>query len=229
MIIRWLSLLTVTVAVLAASTGTALAQRSRKEKKKEPEKQEAPKAEAEAEPEKISSGGSLKIAVIDLARAFNDYNKKKDQDVTLEKLRSQIQKQINERETSLQKLEQELEVLNGDEKLKKKAEFDDKKAEFTAFYRVNQKDLQDKQSELWKTIYSEIIDEVKRLSARDGYDVIFKVDENEVKGSNLEQILLRVDMMKILYHSPKVDLTDEILNLLNEKYKKVKDSKESSS
>lgn len=176
--------------------------------------------------ETVETPKPLKIGVINLGKIFDDYKKKMDQQVKLEKQRSEMQSELDKKEKELKKLEQELEVLSGDEKLKKKGEFDEKRKGYTAYYTVNNKELQRKQAELWKSIYNEIIDEIKLAGGKEGYDIVLKVDDGPVSGNSLEEIQLRVDIKKVLFHSPKVDFTDGIINILNEKYKRVKESKE---
>lgn len=169
---------------------------------------------------------TLKIGVVNMAKVFSEYGKSRDGRVELEKQRSDMQAELDKKESELKKLEQELEVLNGEEKLKKNAEFQEKKKGYAAYFKVNNKELQRKQCDLWKSVYNEIIGEVKRSAEKEGYDLILKTDDGPISGNSLEQIQLRVDIKKVLFHSPKVDLTDRVINILNEKYKRLKESKE---
>lgn len=169
---------------------------------------------------------SLKIGTVDVTKVFAEYEKSRDGRVTLEKHRSEMQDGLDKREKALKKIEQELEVLEAEEKLKKKAEFDEKRKEYTAYYTVNNKELQRKQSELWKDAYNEIGREIRGFGEKNDYDLILKADNDPISGKGLDDIQLRVDIKKVLYHSPRIDLTDEIINILNEKYKRTKESKE---
>lgn len=173
--------------------------------------------------------GTLKIGVINMTKVFSEYQKRADGRVELEKQRSEMQAEIKKKEKKLQKLEQELEILSGEERLKKQAEYKEKAASYKAYFKVNSGELHRRQCDLWKSIYNEIITEVKRSAEQEGYDIVLKIDDGPVSGSSLENIQLNVDIKKILFHSPKVDMTDGIINVLNEKYKRVKESKEKNS
>jgi Skp family chaperone for outer membrane proteins len=168
----------------------------------------------------------LKIGVINITKVFDEYQKKLDGRVELEKKRSEMQATLEKKEKEMRKLEQASDVLEGEEKLKKRAEFEEKKKDYRAYLKVNQPELQKKQCELWITVYNEIIDQIKRSAEDDGYDIILNMKDGPVSGERLEDIQLRVDIKKVLFHSSKVDLTDEIISVLNEKYKRVKESKE---
>ncbi len=169
---------------------------------------------------------TLKVGVVNLKRIFNDYKKKKDREVELQKERNELQSELDKKEKELKKLEKEMEILEGEEKLKKKEEFDEKRKDYTAFYSYNNKELQKKQVELWNTMFNEIVEEVEDFGEKGEYDLILKTDPDPIRGESLEEIQLRVDIKKVLFHSPKVDLTEPIIKALNDRYKKIKESKE---
>lgn len=179
--------------------------------------------------EKVETPEPLKIGVVNLAKVFSEYQKRGDGRVKLMKEKKEKELELKKQEAKLKKLEQELEVLEGEEKLRKQAEHKEKRKSYQAYYEVNNTELLTRQCNLWKAIYNEIIDEVKRTAEREDYDIILKVDSDPVSGNSLEEIQLRVDIKKFLFHSPKVDLTDRIINVLNEKYKRAKASKEKGS
>jgi Skp family chaperone for outer membrane proteins len=171
----------------------------------------------------------LKIGIVNIKKVFDDYKKKMDREVALQKERNELQAELDKKEKELKKLEKEMEILEGDQKLKKKEEFDEKMKDYTAFFSYNNKKLQAKQVELWNTIHNEIVDEIDRFGKKHGYDLILKSDPDPIRGKSLEEIQLRADIKKVLYHSGKVDLTEPILKILNDQYKKLKESKEKSS
>ncbi|MFC1671612.1 OmpH family outer membrane protein [Planctomycetota bacterium] len=172
---------------------------------------------------------NTKIGVVDLRKIFDNYKKKMDQEVELEKEKNELQSELDKKEKELKSLEKEMEILEGEEKLKKKSEFDDKRKEYTAFYSYNNKKLQKKQVDLWNDTYNEIIEEVKRFGEKGEYDLILKANNEPIRGKTLEEIQLRVDIKDVLLHSPKVDLTDAIIKTLNDRHKRLKESREKSS
>lgn len=75
------------------------------------------------------------------------------------------------------------------------------------------------QSKLFKRMYDRIADGASRLAARDGIDVmfvddrIFIIPENNRNAQNSA-----LESKKILYASDTVDLTDELLTMLNNEF-----------
>ncbi len=174
----------------------------------------------------IKKSGGLRIGVVDVGKIFEGYRKKIDREVELEKERNELQAEVDRMEKQLKKFQQEMKIYKGEKLEKKKAEYEDKLREYRAFIKVNNSKLQEKQTRLWKEVYNEIFQEVRRYGENNGYDLILQAGGDEVGGRSVEEVQLRVDMKKVIFFAPTVDVTGKILDILNARYKKMKEKNE---
>ncbi len=140
-------------------------------------------------------------AFVDVAKIFDEYQKTKDND---ESLKAVGKTKEDERETivkAVRALKDELVLLTDDAKAKKQDELDGKIRELQDFDQAAKRELGEKRNKLVREIFQDIDTVVQKYGERKGYDMIF----NE---------------RALLYHSAKMDVTQDVLTELNKGYKK---------
>ncbi len=143
----------------------------------------------------------LNLGYIDLAKIFDQYEKTKDSDKDLEAEWQGKQSKVEELKKEITRLKDELEVLSESVKAKKQGIIDGKIRELQEFTKEIQDELTSERNEVVSQILKDIDTVIEEYGKDNGYNLIFN-----------ERVLL--------YHAEGLDLTDKIVKILNDNYKK---------
>lgn len=144
-----------------------------------------------------------KYAYVDIAKVFDGYEKTKANDKVLQ---DAGKKKEEERDTvvrEIRQLKDEVALLAEDAKAKKQESLDGKIRQLQDFDRDAKLDLGQKRNTVVREIFKDIDGTLQRYGERKGYDMVF----NE---------------RALLFHSPKYDVTQDVLVELNKEYLKAK-------
>lgn len=167
------------------------------------------------------ASADLKVAVIDLAKAFDQYYKTQDSNALLKQNEDKIKKQIQDVVSQYQQTSEEAKRLQDaakDPTLSKEARDDKTKAlqqkaqdlaalqeKIQSMDTQGKRELQDQLLRSRKSLLDDITKVISDYAAPQGYDVV--LDKSAPSG---------VGAPVFLYTSPKmVDITTEIINRLN--------------
>ena len=154
----------------------------------------------------VCSAEEIKIGTVDLARAFDAFQKTKDAERTLEAEANKKKEERDKRIDEIKKLKSELDLLNEKGKTEKQALIDQKVKELQQFEREVQESLRGEKGRVIQEILKEI-DGVIQAYARDhGYTFL-------------------LNDRALLYRSEGLDATDEIIAILNKGSSQEKDKK----
>ncbi|MBD3427211.1 MAG: hypothetical protein GF409_08335 [Candidatus Omnitrophica bacterium] len=138
-----------------------------------------------------------KLGYVDLRKAFYEYEKTKtmeeqlnDETESRQQERTQIIEKIN-------KLRDEAELLSGKAKTAKQAEIDSELAELQEFDRQTRQTLLNKKNDMFREVIEDIQTVVTSIGDQQGYDYI-------------------LDSRNIMYAKPDYDLTDKVIEQLND-------------
>lgn len=143
----------------------------------------------------------LNFAYVDIATVFDNYEKTKENDKTLQEEGRKKEEERDALVHEVRQIKDEIILLNADAKEKKQDELEGKVRELQDFDRNANKELGAKRREVVRGIFKDIDDTVKRYGERKGIDFIL----NE---------------KSLLYHSTRHDVTNEILKELNADFAK---------
>ena len=144
-----------------------------------------------------------KIGYIDLSKAFDEYQKTKDFDKELEGKGDMKQKDREKVVQEIRKMREELELMNKNAREKKEADIEAKIKSLQDFDQEAKLDLTKERDNMVKDILKEMSDVIKEYGGKNGYSII-------------------VNDRVLLYGDPGMDLTNEIIKILNDKYNKNK-------
>ncbi len=144
-----------------------------------------------------------KIAYMDLAKIFDEYNKTKDLDKQLENKGTAKQAERDKLVAEIKKLKDELELMGDKGKEAKQAAIDEKIKKLQDFDRESRDALRKDRDDMARQILKEIKDTIDEVGKKEGYFLI-------------------LDSRAILYGKESDDLTNGILKMLNDKYAKGK-------
>jgi len=145
--------------------------------------------------------GGNELAYIDLGKIFSEYQKTKDFDEVLEEEKKDKQTKREKMVETIRKIKDELEVVSSKAKEKKQAEMDQKIKELQEFDREINTELRRKYDSSVREILKEIDSTIKVFGQKEKFDIIF-------------------DSRMLLYTNDSLNITDQILKILNERYKR---------
>jgi len=141
-----------------------------------------------------------KIGYVNLSRAFDEYQKTKDFDKELEKKGDMKQDERERLVQDIRKMREELEMMNKSAREKKEADIEAKIKSLQEFDQEAKTDLTDDRDNMVKDILKEMGDVIKEYGEKNGYSIILN-----------DRVLL--------YGDSGMDLTNEFIKILNDKYK----------
>jgi Skp family chaperone for outer membrane proteins len=144
-----------------------------------------------------------KTGYVVLATLFDQYEKTQDADEKLSETAAQKQTERDKMVENIRRMKDELVVLSdeGEEKLKKQAEIDEKIKELQAFDEETRKELREIRDANVKEIFDDLKASIEEYGEKNKYDLIF-TDR------------------ALVYQNEKLDITDAVLKDVNKKYKK---------
>ena len=140
-----------------------------------------------------------KVAYLDLSRIFDNYTKTKEYDAVLEKDSVTYETERNKKVEVLKEKQSKSALLKEDEKAKLEKEIEDGKASLLEYDRQQQTELRKKRDEKIREILLEVEKIVKNYAEKEGYALILN-----------DRVLI--------YGDKSMDITEKILQLLNESY-----------
>lgn len=149
----------------------------------------------------VFSESQGKIGYIDLSRSFDEYQKTKDFDKELEGKGDMKQKEREKVVQEIRKMREELELMNKDAREKKETDIEAKIKSLQDFDQEAKTDLTRERDNMVKDILKEMSDVIKEYGEKNGYSII-------------------VNDRVLLYGDSGMDLTNEIIKILNDKYNK---------
>ena len=145
----------------------------------------------------------LKIGYVDIFKIFNDYEKTKQYDKTLEGRKEEAEKQLEEKKSTLEKMQKKLSILKEEEKEKEREKISKVVKEYQELERKAFIDIKKARDEKMKEIIDDIDKVVDDYAKKNGFNLI--VNENAV-----------------LYGDKIMDITSDILKIANKQHKKKK-------
>jgi len=152
---------------------------------------------------KQSFAAEAKFAYVDLATAFDSYQKTKDYDTKLQDMQQGKQKEIDVKVKEIKDAQDKLPLLAEKEKAKKQAEIDAKTKDLQDFQRKAETELREQRDNSLKEILKDIQDVVNDMSKKEKYMFVFN-----------ERVLL--------YGDPALDITKTVVDKLNSQVSKKK-------
>jgi len=141
-----------------------------------------------------------KVGYVNLSRAFDEYQKTKDFDKALEKKGDIKQEQREKLVVDIRKMRDESELMNKKAKDKKEVDIEAKIRSLQEFDQDAKNELTKERDDMVRDILREMNAVIKRYGEREGYSIILN-----------DRVLL--------YGKDSIDLTDEIIKILNDSYK----------
>ncbi len=146
-----------------------------------------------------SQAMAQKIGFLDLSKVFDNYQRTKEYDGTLEKSHKEYTDKRNEKISKIQEAQSKLALLKEEEKGKLQQEMEQMRADLESFDRAQQTDLTRQRDERIREILLEIEKVSSEFAKQEKYDFILN-----------DRVLI--------FGNPSMDVTEQVLRMLNEGY-----------
>ncbi len=169
----------------------------------------------------------FKIGVVDISGVFEKCEKRKDLDQELKNLEKKFQNEINEKRKEIINLDEETQLLDlGSESRRKNVDLLERKnVELEGYAKYAERQLLRRYKEFFETIYDTVVKEVEAIGIKEGFDLIIKKEEPELKSGQISDLQFKIGIRTVLYHSKDVDVTSKVIENLNANYLKEKGKK----
>jgi len=169
----------------------------------------------------------LKIGVVDISGVFEKYQKREDLDQELKDLEAQLQNEINKKRKDMINLDEETQLLDlGSESRRKNEELLERKnVELEGYAKFAERQLLRRYKEFFETVYDAVVKGVETIGKKEGFDLIIKKEEPELKSGQISDLQFKIGIRTVLYHSKSVDVTSKVIEALNAHYLKEKEEK----
>jgi outer membrane protein len=143
----------------------------------------------------------LKVAYVDLAKVFDNYQKTKDFDAVLQKEGDSFQKERDAMVKKIQDAQSKLELMSEAQKNSMRTEIEKQKNDVIAFDREKRTELARRRDEKVKEILTEIQGIVSDIAKKEGYTYVLN-----------DRVMI--------FGDPQFNITDEVMKTLNGRSKK---------
>jgi len=149
----------------------------------------------------LQAAEKTKIGYIDVATAFDSYDKTKDEDAQLGQKSEGKQKQRDRIIEKIRNMKSEIELLSDAQKEKKQAQIDEEIGKLQDFDRESKTELRRERDNMVRNILKEIDTVINDYAQKNDYTLI-------------------LNSRVLVYAKDQDDITREIINLLNSKYRR---------
>ena len=167
-------------------------------------------------------GPGHRVGLIDMAHVFQNYKK-------FESLRNELQAEIEKSDAEAKQLLERLQKMQADIK-----KFDagspqyeqaerqvlEQKGEFDAFRASTQRRLARRESEMFKTIYTDVTAAVKLYAEYAKFDHVMRFNRKGIDDTTSPQEAVQTMNKTFIYTKESNDITDPVLSYLNKTYAK---------
>lgn len=165
--------------------------------------------------------GQTNIAVLDVARVFEQYELTRDLETRFESQRRAAADEADQRRDRVEQMRRALTAFDpdSDDYARREAELTRAEVEFQVWSTQTEKTLKAAHKRWLLRIYDNTRAEVAKLANERKIDLVVTYDlltEDAPDSTSLRQQIL---LQKVIFHSDRIDLTDEVLSRLNAAYK----------
>ena len=180
------------------------------------------RAGAEATEQRLAAEPSA-VAVVNIEKALNSLNELADKNEALRKRVEARQGEIDTLKAQLEGIDAELELL-ADNAIEQRRELRARKFEITETSKARMNAYQSliniEKGEIIKPLYEKLVEGIGEVAAKEGYDLVLFDNRNLQVPTDVQAVINEVIQQKsILYASDSMDITDQVIALMNNKYK----------
>jgi outer membrane protein len=173
-------------------------------------------APAAAAAPRASGSPAAHTAVIDVGYIFKNHARFK---TAMDKMKDEVLAAENSLKAERDRINGLMEQLKGfnvgtPEYKKLEAEVAKAQGDFNVSAQLQKKDFMDREANVYKQVYAEIEQAVSQFARQHGIAVVHRFDGDPVDSTDRNRILGNITR-PIVYHDPQIDITPDVLRMLN--------------
>lgn len=166
-----------------------------------------------------------KIATVNAAKVFNEIQETKDLKSKMENDQKNLQASDLERKTKLKDMQNARDALKPDAPQFEKSNQDLMQAavDYEVWQRVQGANIQRMQKQQMLSIFNKITTAVSQVATQKGLDLVIAEQRPEVPDNldqlNVDQVRLLINQRNVLYSTPNVDVSNDVIAAMDAAYK----------
>lgn len=173
--------------------------------------------------EQTASGAAVKIGVVNVGQVLTECQANMDRDKETERRSQEIQEKLQQLEQEIQSLEQELKTAlkpGSPEHQKQMQEWFNKRALQEA-YEKGQREVLGAEVQAWvESLYDTMLAEVARVARANELNLVLYKEITDEKPQKLAELYKMIQNRKMLYSSPTLDITGQVIENMDKAYDK---------
>ncbi len=160
------------------------------------------------------------VGLIDMAHIFKNYDKFKAETEGLQAAAQQAEAKAQAMVAEMKNVQGQMQGLTAGspDYNAKEANLIELQTRLQAFQQVERRDIVRKQAEVYKKIYVEVQGAVSMYAKHYNYTLIMRFNREDVAAAGDPQKIIQGMNRQVVWHRPQDDLTDPILQYLNDQY-----------
>ncbi len=162
-----------------------------------------------------------RIAHVDVGKAFNEYQRMKDNTEELKQIQDRLQRENEDRKNKNDALQATVDSMDRKDPnyVKKMAEVLQAKIDHRTWFEVKQAHSTREVAVATDQIYRDILKAAEEVARQAGYDFVVYFDPYEPVSMQVEELQNQMRSRRVLYANPACDLTQILLDKLNADYR----------
>ncbi len=169
----------------------------------------------------------FKIGIVDISTVFEKYQKRIDLDQELKGQEKGFQDEVNKKRKEIIDLDEETQLLDLGSESRSNNEnlLERKNVELEGYAKFAERQLLKKYKDFFEKIYQEVVQKVEDIGEQEGFDLIIKNEESDLKAGQISELQFKIGIRTVLYHSDSVDITLDVIDTLNASYSSKRENK----
>lgn len=161
------------------------------------------------------------VAGVDVVRVFNEYERQKDLTTQMEQIQSTLDAENNARRQRIEGMQQRITTLQPTDPTyeSSREELLRMQIDYKNWVDLKQAQMGREVSRWSGRVYEEILQAVQQVAQQAGIEIVLYKDEFIPQVENPEAMREQIRMRKVLYCSGTADLTQRVLDRLNQTYR----------
>lgn len=168
-----------------------------------------------------AASAETNIAVVDVARVFEQYAMTRDLETKFDDARREAADEAEQRRGSIEQMRRALAAFNpdSDDFKRREDELSRAEVEFQVWSSQTEKRLKASHKRWLMRIYTNARTAVADIAKERDIDLVLTYDQLTEDAPDSVALRQQILLQKVIYHSDRIDLTDDVLLRLNEAYR----------
>lgn len=171
-------------------------------------------------PATTTAASAHQVGLIDMAHIFKNYEKFKAETQGLQTAAEQAEAKAQGMVAEMKNVQGQMQGLTpgSADYNAKEAKLIELQTKLQTFQQVERRDIVRKQAEVYKKIYVEVQQAVSMYAKHYEYTLIMRFNREDLEAAGDPQKIIQGMNRQVVWHRPQDDLTDPILQYLNDRY-----------